>query len=73
MNKFSSVQVLRALAALMVVVLHSKIMFSPEERGEPTYGFCIIDNSYLFFGAGKVANFLRDCNWLFPSILGHLS
>ena len=32
MNKLSSVQALRALAALMVVILHSKIMFSAEER-----------------------------------------
>lgn len=32
MKKLSSVQALRALAALMVVILHSNIMFSAEER-----------------------------------------
>ena len=31
-KELSSVQALRALAALMVVILHSKIMFSAEER-----------------------------------------
>ena len=31
-KKLSSVQALRALAALMVVILHSNIMFSAEER-----------------------------------------
>ena len=42
---------------------------------KPTYGLRIIDNSYLFFGAGIVAYLLRDSNWrnALPLAIGGLA